>query len=145
MDLFQSMSISASGLDAQRLVMHIISMNLANANTTRTEEGGPYLRKKAILSSTPVSSRFPDLLAQKMVQEPKGVKVEAEEDPYGIKIIYDPTHPDADENGSVALPNVNMIEEMVDLLRAARSFEANVTAFNTAKQMLLRSLDIGKQ
>ena len=146
MDLFNSMSISASGLNAQRSVINVIAENLANAHTTRTDEGGPYLKKQAILSTEPISSNFADLLSYQMGKEPVGVKVlDVVEDPNGLKVIYEPSHPDADETGTVLLPNVNIMEEMVSLLNASRSYEANVTAFNAAKSMALKALEIGSK
>lgn len=146
MDLFHSMSISASGLNAQRAVINVIAENLANAQTTRTEEGGPYLKKEAVLSTAPISSNFADLLSYQMGKEPVGVKVvEVVENPEGLKVIYEPSHPDADETGSVLLPNVNILEEMVSLLNASRSYEANVTAFNASKAMALKALEIGNK
>ena len=148
MDLFHSLQISASGLQSQRTVITVIAENMANAQTTRTEEGGPYLRKKAILSPTPIPSGSPffDLLTLKMGPVAMGVKVQdIVEDPEGLKTIYDPSHPDADESGLLLLPNVNLMEEMVSLLAASRVFEANVAAFNAAKTMTLKSLDIGNR
>ena len=148
MDLFHSLQISASGLQSQRTVITVIAENMANAQTTRTEEGGPYLRKKAILSPTPIPSGSPffDLLTLKMGPEAMGVKVQdIVEDPEGLKTIYDPSHPDADESGLLLLPNVNLMEEMVSLLAASRVFEANVAAFNAAKTMTLKSMDIGNR
>jgi flagellar basal-body rod protein FlgC len=148
MDLFHSLQISASGLQSQRTVIAVIAENMANAQTTRTEEGGPYLRKRAILSPTPISpgSPFFELLTQKMGPEAMGVKVQdIVEDPEGLKTIYDPSHPDADETGLLLLPNVNLMEEMVALMAASRVFEANVAAFNAAKTMTLKSLDIGSR
>jgi flagellar basal-body rod protein FlgC len=146
MDLFHSMSISASGLNAQRTVINVIAENLANAHTTRTEEGGPYLKKEAVLSTAPISSNFADLLSYQMGQEPIGVKVvDVVEDPNGLQVIYEPSHPDADETGTVLLPNVNIMEEMVSLLNASRSYEANVTAFNASKGMALKALEIGSK
>jgi flagellar basal-body rod protein FlgC len=146
MDLFHSMSISASGLNAQRTVINVVAENLANAQTTRTEEGGPYLKKHAVLSTAPISSNFADLLSYQMGKEPMAVKVlDVEEDPNGLKVIYEPSHPDADETGTVLLPNVNIMEEMVSLLNASRSYEANVTAFNAAKAMALKALEIGSK
>lgn len=148
MDLFHSLQISASGLQSQRTVITVIAENMANVQTTRTEEGGPYLRKKAILSPTPIPSGSPffDLLTLKMGPEAMGVKVQdIVEDPEGLKTIYDPSHPDADESGLLLLPNVNLMEEMVSLLAASRVFEANVAAFNAAKTMTLKSLDIGNR
>jgi flagellar basal-body rod protein FlgC len=148
MDLFHSLQISASGLQSQRTVIGVIAENMANAQTTRTEEGGPYLRKRAILSPTPLSvgSPFFELLTNRMGPEAMGVKVQdIVEDPEGLKTIYDPSHPDADETGLVLLPNVNLMEEMVALMAASRVFEANVAAFNAAKSMTLKSLDIGSR
>ncbi len=150
MSLFHSMQISASGLNSQRTVIQVISENMANAQTTRTEEGGPYLRKRAILSPSPVPSSpespFSLLLSNKMGSGTVGVKVaEVVEDIFGIKTVYDPSHPDADEAGLVSLPNVNLMEEMVSLLSASRVFEANVAAFNAAKSMAMRSLEIGNK
>ena len=148
MDLFHSLQISASGLQSQRTVIAVIAENMANAQTTRTEEGGPYLRKRAILSPTPISpgSPFFELLTRNMGPEAMGVKVQdVVEDPEGLKTIYDPSHPDADETGMLLLPNVNLMEEMVALMAASRVFEANVAAFNAAKTMTLKSLDIGSR
>ncbi len=148
MDLFHSLQISASGLQSQRTVISVIAENMANAQTTRTEEGGPYLRKRAILSATPIpsNSSFFELLSRKVGPESMGVKVQdIVEDPEGLKTIYDPSHPDADESGLLQLPNVNVMEEMVALLAASRIFEANVAAFNAAKTMTMKSLDIGSR
>ncbi len=145
MELFKSMGISASGLQAQRVMVTTISTNLANVHTTRTPEGGPYRRRQAIFSSSPLSRNFPDLLSFRMGLQSTGVKAEVVEDTQRKgEMIYDPSHPDADESGVVSLPNVNVVEEMVALLGAMRSYEANVTAFNTSKQMAMKSLDIGK-
>jgi flagellar basal-body rod protein FlgC len=148
MDLFHSLQISASGLQSQRTVIAVIAENMANVQTTRTEEGGPYLRKRAILSPTPISpgSPFFELLTRNLGPEAMGVKVQdIVEDPEGLKTIYDPSHPDADETGLLLLPNVNLMEEMVALMAASRVFEANVAAFNAAKTMTLKSLDIGSR
>lgn len=145
MDLFKSMDISASGLNAQRGVLHAISMNIANANTTRTEEGGPYVRRRTVLTPTSLPSQFPEILTGKMNQEAVGVTMEVEiDDLREHEMVFDPGHPDADEDGYVALPNVNIIEEMVSMMTAVRCYEANVTAFNAAKSMALKSLEIGK-
>lgn len=148
MNLFQSLQISASGLQSQRMVIHVISENMANAHTTRTEEGGPYLRKRAVLTPAPVPSGSPffELLTRRMEPEAMGVKVlDVVQDTEGLKTIFDPSHPDADEAGLVLLPNVNLMEEMVTLLAASRVFEANVAAFNAAKMMTLKSLEIGNR
>jgi flagellar basal-body rod protein FlgC len=148
MNLFDSLQISASGLQSQRTVITVISENMANAQTTRTEEGGPYLRQRAMLTPARVPSDPPffELLNRRMEPEALGVKVsEVVQDSGGLKTIFDPSHPDADENGLVLLPNVNLMEEMVGLLAASRVFEANVAAFNAAKTMSLKSLEIGNR
>jgi flagellar basal-body rod protein FlgC len=146
MNLFLSMQISATGLSSQRTVLRVIAENMANAQTTRTEEGGPYLRKRAILSPAPVPSSFAELLFSRMRPEALGVQVtDIVEDPYGLKTVFDPSHPDADETGLVLVPNVNLMEEMVALLTASRVYEANVAAFNAAKTMALRALEIGSK
>ncbi len=148
MNLFHSLQISASGLQSQRTVITVISENKANAHTTRTEEGGPYLRKRAVLTPTqvPAHSPFFELLNRRMEREAMGVEVvEVVQDTEGLKTIFDPSHPDADEAGLVLLPNVNLMEEMVGLLAASRVFEANVAAFNAAKTMTLKSLEIGNK
>jgi flagellar basal-body rod protein FlgC len=145
MNLFRAMEISGSGLSAQRTVTHVISMNLANVQTTWTEEGGPYIRKQAVLSPSPISSNFSGILATRLNPELMGVKADIRvDDTRSPQIVFDPSHPHADETGYVTLPNVNMLEEMVALLAAARSYEANVTAFNSAKNMVLKALEIGK-
>lgn len=140
------MQISASGLGSQRTVLRVIAENMANVQTTRTEEGGPYLRKRAVLSPVPLPSSFPELLFSRMRPEALGVQVtDIVEDSYGLKSVFDPSHPDADETGLVLLPNVNLMEEMVALLSASRVYEANVAAFNAAKSMALRALEIGSK
>jgi flagellar basal-body rod protein FlgC len=148
MNLFDSLQISASGLQSQRTVITVISENMANVQTTRTEEGGPYLRKRAILTpaSVPSDSPFFELLNRRMGPEAMGVEVQdVVQDTEGLKTIFDPSHPDADETGLVLLPNVNLMEEMVGLLAASRVFEANVASFNAAKTMALKSLEIGNR
>ena len=148
MNLFHSLQISASGLQSQRTAITVISENMANAQTSRTEEGGPYLRKRTVLTPArvPADSSFFELLNRRMEREAMGVKVlEVVQDTEGLKTIFDPSHPDADEAGLVLLPNVNLMEEMVGLLAASRVFEANVAAFNAAKTMTLKSLEIGNK
>ncbi len=144
MNLFSSMDISASGLTAQRVRMNIISENLANIHTTRTPQGGPYVRKCVVMQSQPLED-FQDYLPADLTGSPVGVKVsEVTEDPRSPKEEYNPGHPDANDQGVVMLPNVNPIEEMVGLMISSRSFDANITAFNSAKTMALRALEIGK-
>ncbi len=134
MGLINTMRVSASGLSAERLRMDLIADNLANANSTRTPEGGPYRRKVAVFEPiTPTASM------------PGGVRVVGiAHDPTPPRLVYQPGHPDADPNGYVAYPNVEMVHEMVDLITASRAYEANIQAFNAAKNMVLRTLDIGR-
>ena len=133
--LFSALDISASGLRAQRVKMDIIANNIANADTTRTEEGGPYKGKKVVF--TP---RVDPETGKEEGVEVKDIYTDAA----APRMIYDPGHPDADANGYVAFPNVNVITEMVDMVQASRAYEANVTALNAAKEMINRSLDIMK-
>lgn len=146
MGFFDSMDISASGLTAQRLRMDVISNNIANANTTRTPEGGPYRREIVVFQEKKQAFSFGDILSNYSEALPgRGVRVVAiEKDPAPFKLVYDPTHPDADPQGYVRMPNVNIITEMVDMISATRSYEANVTAINAAKSMITKALEIGK-
>ena len=148
MGMFDSFNVNASGLTAQRYRMDVISQNVANANTTRTEDGTPYVRKivtfeekqgsfgtfSSVFGS--VSDRF----------KSHGVKVSGtyEDKSTEGNMVYDPAHPDADADGYVTMPNVNTVTEMTNLIDATRSFEANVTAFNATKNMALKGLEIGK-
>ncbi|WP_213974455.1 flagellar basal body rod protein FlgC [Tepidanaerobacter acetatoxydans] len=142
MGFFNSLDISASGLTAQRFRLDTISNNIANANTTRTEEGGPFQRERVVFQERNTTGSFSNYLDQ---QKPAGVKVVAiEKDTAPFKALYDPTHPDADPSGYVMLPNVNIVTEMVDMISATRSYEANVTAINSAKSMMSKALEISK-
>lgn len=144
MSLFGSMNTSASGLTAQRLRLDIISQNIANANTTRTAEGGAYKRKAVIFESVDSGNSFKDIL-NKHTTESGGVRVaEIVSDETPGASVYNPTHPDADENGYVKMPNVNTVDEMTNMISASRAYEANVTAFNNMKAMLGKALEIGK-
>jgi flagellar basal-body rod protein FlgC len=145
MSLFNSLRISASGLTAERLRLDVIADNLANVNTTRTAAGGPYRRKVAVLEERPIG--FADLLGVQptLATGRGGVRVAAiVEDANPPQRVYNPGHPDADPDGYVLMPNVNVVTEMVDMITATRAYEANVTAMNAAKQMALRTLDIGR-
>jgi flagellar basal-body rod protein FlgC len=134
MGIFDALRISGSGLTAERLRMDVIAENLANANSTRSANGGTYQRKDVVLQEAGGAS-FGDVLA--------GVEVAAiTPDTAPARRVYDPGHPDADEQGYVTLPNVNSVTEMVDLIGASRTYEANVQAMNAAKQMFARALDI---
>ena len=144
MNFVDSLDISASGLSAQRLRMNLISSNMANVNTTRTESGEPYKRKDAVFSSIE-NDNFQTLLEQKTRGPEGGVQVsEIIEDKKPFVEKYDPGHPDADENGYIRLPNVNIVEEMVNMISASRSFEANATAVRATKDMVGVALEIGK-
>ena len=138
MNIFTTMEISASGLTAQRQRLNVIAENLANAHTTRTPQGGPYLRKNVILETRPAEEfasflEIPDKVAVSQV-------VETSE---GLRPEYDPSHPDANDQGMVLWPNVNPVAEMVSLTLASRAFEANVAAFRAARAMALKALEIG--
>ena len=144
MTFLDSLDISASGLSAQRIRMNLISSNLANVNTTRTENGEPYKRKDAVFEAVQESD-FKDVLNERLDAAVSGVKVAGiieDEKPFIEK--YDPGHPDADENGYVRLPNVNIVEEMVNMISASRSFEANATAISATKDMAGAALKIGE-
>lgn len=143
MSFLKSLNISGSGLTAQRLRMDVISENIANIDTTRTENGGPYRRKMVVLSSTP---DFRNMLIKNLNDyEAGGVEVtEIAEDQSEFKLVYNPEHPDADENGYVSMPNVDSLKETVDIMEAYRAYQANITALNTTKQMAVKALEIGR-
>jgi len=143
MDFFSSMDISASALSAERTRMNLISSNLANVNSTRTPEGGPYKRKDAVFTATSAPGSFGAALGQ--ATDARRVEIsQINEDQNPPRMQYEPTHPDADAAGYVAYPNINMVEEMADMISASRSYEANVTAVNAAKSMAIKTLDIGR-
>ncbi|OGU15194.1 MAG: flagellar basal body rod protein FlgC [Geobacteraceae bacterium GWC2_53_11] len=145
MDFFSSMNISSSALSAERTRMNLISSNLANANVTRTPEGGPYKRKDAVFAATPVANPFSRVLDGATAQQVRTVGVsEIVEDQNPPRLQYDPSHPDANPQGYVAMPNVNTVEEMTDMISATRTYEANVTAVQAAKSMALKTLEIGR-
>ena len=145
MDLMKCIDVAASGMSAQRTRMNIISMNLANANTTRTADGTPYRKKTSIFETVPIDNSFEAQFRDSMERELCGVRVSGIVPvPGDFKKIFDPSHPDADENGYVYLPNVNLVQEMVQMLNANRSYEANASAIKTAKEMALRALEIGR-
>jgi flagellar basal-body rod protein FlgC len=144
MDFFRAMEITASGLNAERARMNTIASNLANARTTRTPEGGPYKRLDPIFQSVPLATRFRDLIGEKAAQAASLVSVRGvRQDPSPPQLVYDPTHPDADENGMVALPNVHVVQEMVNMITASRAYEAGVTVMQTVKGMARSALSIG--
>lgn len=139
MSVFQAMNISASGLSAERLRMDVVAGNIANQNTTRTENGEAYRRKIAVFSEQFVNSTVPSKT------QISGVRAtEIIEDDSALQPVYDPTHPDANEEGYYYLPNVDVLNEMVDLMVASRAYEANVTAMNASKSMYMKALEIGR-
>lgn len=163
--MFSGLSISASGLRAQRIRQNLISSNLANAETTRTKDGGPYKRQVAVLKEDPMDpeKRFvfgPDKMQGFTTKENhiaipnpglplgkdqvgSGVEVVSiEQDQSPPRLVYDPSHPDADAQGYVAMPNINVVQEMTDMITATRSYEASVTAMNSTKSMLMKALEI---
>jgi flagellar basal-body rod protein FlgC len=163
--IFAGLEISASGLRAQRVRQNVISSNLANAETTRGVDGGPYRRQFVVLEAdsdqrdvqllnqqVPLNGEQTDgshlpIPAQNFPRDERffgnGVRVaEIREDSRPAKMVYDPAHPDADSNGYVAMPNVNTVKEMTDMIAATRAYEANVTAFNATKSMLMQALQL---
>ncbi len=143
MNFFTAMTITASGLDAQRTRMNVLASNLANARTTRTAEGGPYKRLDAVFQAVPVGTRFGELVGDSSAQVASTVEVSSiEQDQSAPQLVYDPTHPDADARGYLALPNVNVVEEMVNMITASRAYEAGVTAMQSIKGMARSALSI---
>ena len=148
MGMFDAFDVSASGLTAQRYRMDVISENVANANTTRTEDGSPYVRKVVTFEEKSYHGASFHSIFGKATSKYKasGVKVEGtyeDKATEGHK-VYDPSHPDADENGYVTYPNVNIITEMTNLIDASRSYEANATVFDASKNMALQGLNMGQ-
>ncbi|QNO16413.1 flagellar basal body rod protein FlgC [Alkalicella caledoniensis] len=147
MSLFNTINTSASGLTAQRLKLDVISENIANVNTTRTSSGDPYRKKNVVLAARDTDNfdKFFKSSLLKKSNTQKGVKAVAiVEDESPFLEVYQPGHPDADENGIVRMPNVEIVEEMVNMISASRAYEANITALNNTKSMILKSLEIGR-
>lgn len=145
MNFLDALDASATGLTAQRLRMNLISSNLANINTTRTAEGEPYRRKDAVFEAVAPKNSFKNVLDATLSGNLTQVNVaEVIEDKRDFQQKYDPEHPDADEKGYVLLPNINVVEEMVNMLSATRSFEANVSAVKATKDMASSALEIGR-
>ena len=145
MDFMTSIDVGASALKAERTHLNVISMNLANAKTTRTVDGGPYRRKEAIFKETEVDSPFSKAMNSALDQEVKGVRVESiQNDRRPLKQVYEPGHPDADEEGYVSYPDINVVEEMTNMLQAMRAYEANVSTITTSKNMFSKALEIGR-
>ncbi len=149
MAFLSSMNVVGSGLTAQQLRLDVISENITNQNTTRTEGGdGPYRRKVVVLQSQDRMTPFQQALAQargETVSSQGGVQVaEIAEDPSDFKLVYDPTNPDANADGYVEMPNVDLIKEIADAMSASQAYSADVTAFNVLKQVTAKGLEIGK-
>ena len=150
MSIFESMHVSVSGLSAQRVRMDVIASNIANVDTLETEAGGPYVRKRVRFETTNPDtgdivrvSAFNDVLAQRAVGN--GVRVSAiEEDDAALELVYEPGHPNADEDGFVLRPDIDVVTEMTDMLSATRAYEANITVLNALKSMAMQALDISR-
>lgn len=145
-DFFSGFRISSSGMTAQRTRMNAISSNMANINTTQTPEGGPYRRKDVVFEAMPDAKTFGDVLSARSPQSEmnKVQVVDVVSDRRAPLMKYEPDHPDANPEGYVAYPNINLMEEMTNMIQATRSYEANVSALQAAKDMALSSLEIGR-
>jgi flagellar basal-body rod protein FlgC len=147
MGIFDAIDISASGLTAERLRMDVIANNIANVNTTRTAEGGPYRRQRLIFTPRNNDVIFTIPFSGGNIKQfvGKGVKVLGiEKDNSPLKLVYDPGHPDANKQGYVAYPNVNIVNEMVDMITATRAYEANVSVIRSEKNIVMKALEIGR-
>jgi flagellar basal-body rod protein FlgC len=143
MSLFHSLSVSASGMSAQRFRTELLAQNIANSETTRTEDGGPYRHQDAVFQSASVTNPFASAFQTSLDAPVTGVAVsEVQLDDRDPIRRYMPGHPDADDKGYVSFPNFSPIEEMVDLMNSSRSFGANVTAMNAVKDMISKSIDL---
>lgn len=143
MGLLNAFAITASGMAVQQRRIDVTAENLANISSTRTPEGGPYRKKEVVVSSVPLSfdASLEQLLKPQDVQGVAVVDVVKSSAP--PRVVYDPSHPDADASGNVSFPDINSTEAMVDMMTASKAYESNVTVFNAAKSMMLRALDIG--
>lgn len=144
MNLFTAMEIAASGLSAQRTRLNAVASNLANARTTQTPEGGPYKRMDTVFRAVPVESQFADMLKGEENNRALMVTVpEVRQDRSPPQVVYEPGHPDANEDGFVEMPNVSVVEEMVNMITASRSYEAGVTVMKSISGMARNALKIG--
>ncbi|GAB6036705.1 flagellar basal body rod protein FlgC [Fundidesulfovibrio butyratiphilus] len=146
MDFMTALDIGASGLSAQRTYMNVVSMNLANAKTSKTMDGqGPYQRKSVAMKTTKLDNAFTKAMRSAMDDEMAGVRVTGiVNDTRPPKQVYEPGHPDADQNGYVQYPDINVVEEMTNMISASRSYEANTSTINTVKAMYNKALEIGR-
>ena len=148
MNLDRVFAVVGSALDSQRQRLNIIAGNLANAESTRSPDGGPYVRRDVVFQTTPPDRPFSFVFAQAFgdaSSEPAGVQItDIIQDSRPLRVVYDPDHPDADEKGYLHLPNVNPVEEMVNLISATRAYEANIAVMETGKTMTMRALQMGQ-
>jgi flagellar basal-body rod protein FlgC len=144
MDVFKTMDVVGSALSAERARLNAISSNVANANTVRGADGGPYKRKDVVLESVPLQNEFGEIVDGKMNTNVEVRVADVVEDQSGGRPVYNPDHPDANAEGYVMMPNVNPVEEMANMISADRSFQTNVNVFQTTKQMALKALEIGR-
>ncbi len=145
MDFFSAMKIASTGMTVQRTRMNVTTSNLANVETTRTEEGGPYRRRSTVVAAVPLSETFDEILGDRLHDQTHGAEVSAiESDTSEGRLVYDPEHPDANNEGYVEYPNINVVNEMVNMLTASRSYEASVTAVKAIKDMANNALQIGE-
>ena len=145
MDFMTALDIGASALSADRLSINVIAMNLANAKTTRTPEGGHYRRRTVIRAATDVDAPFSKHMQSALDRELKGVRIlNVLPDARPPKRVYEPGHPDADEEGMVSYPDINVVEEMTNLMTAQRNYEANAATIETVKNMYMQALNIGR-
>ena len=145
MDILSGMRVSSSGMAAQRMRMNTISSNIANVNTTRSPEGGVYRRKDVVLESMPDAKSFGEILTSQPQRDIARVQVtDITSDRKAPIMKYEPDHVDADENGYVAYPNINLMEEMANMIQATRAYEAHASAMNATKDMAMTSLDLGR-
>lgn len=144
-DFLSGFRISGSGMSAQRARLNSISSNIANINTTNTPEGGPYRRKDVVFESVPDSASFSDVVASQAGRDANQVQVaDVVYDKKAPLMKFEPNHPDANAEGYVAYPNINLMEEMTNMVQATRSYEANVQAIQATKDMALSALEIGR-
>lgn len=145
MDILSGLRVSASGLAAQQMRMNTINSNIANVNTTRTPEGGPYRRKDVILEAIPDARSFGEILTSQPQRDVQRVIVsDVVVDRKAPLLKYEPDHPDANEDGYVAYPNINLMEEMANMIMATRAYEANISAMNATKDMAMTALELGR-
>ena len=144
MDFLSSMRISSSGMTANRRRMNTISSNIANVNTTRTPEGGPYRRKDVVLEAIPDAKSFGEILDTNQKKLNRVQVTDIQVDQAAPRMVYDPTHVDANQDGYVAYPNVNLMEEMANMIQATRAYEAKASALGASKNMAMTALEIGR-